>query len=147
MMLLGLTACSSTNGPVRADDQVTVVWNRVADPHEACQEVSGRREIFRIHGCARWNERDAQGRRQCSIYTRPPRNEHDKETFVTLGHELMHCFDAQWHDRWGRMTEEALKRQSAAVSRSQSAASGGSQPASLERKQAAAVAADEPRRF
>jgi hypothetical protein len=32
-----------------------------------------------------------------------PRSERDTERLATLGHELMHCFDGNWHDQWGRM--------------------------------------------
>jgi hypothetical protein len=39
----------------------------------------------------------------CAIYAPAPRNERDVQRFATLGHELMHCFDGNWHDRWGRM--------------------------------------------
>jgi hypothetical protein len=39
----------------------------------------------------------------CSIYAPAPRSERDLQRFATLGHELMHCFDGNWHDRWGRM--------------------------------------------
>ena len=36
----------------------------------------------------------------------------DTQAFATLGHELMHCFDGHWHDRWGRMN--GPERQAAA---------------------------------
>ena len=32
--------------------------------------------------------------------------ERDRERFLTLGHELMHCFEGNWHDRWGRMHDK-----------------------------------------
>ena len=55
------------------------------------------------------------GARVCSIYAPAPRSERDLQRFATLGHELMHCFDGNWHDRWGRMNPST-----------QSAAAGGS---------------------
>ena len=48
-------------------------------------------------------------------YAPAPRSERDLQRFATLGHELMHCFDGNWHDRWGRMNPST-----------QSAAAGGS---------------------
>jgi hypothetical protein len=95
-----LAACSTA--PQSGDD-VMVVWNRVEDPHAACQKLSGQPQLFAIRGCAKWNAIDAAGRRVCSIYAPMPRSEMDTQRFVTLGHELLHCFDGNWHDRWGRM--------------------------------------------
>jgi hypothetical protein len=100
--LLVLAAACTATAPQGGDD-VTVVWNRVADPHAACQKLSGQPQLFAIRGCSRWNETDAAGKRVCAIYAPMPRSEMDTQRFVTLGHELMHCFDGNWHDRWGRM--------------------------------------------
>ena len=44
--------------------------------------------------------------RICSIYVPAPRSESDTQAFATLGHELLHCFDGNWHDRGGRMKPE-----------------------------------------
>lgn len=96
-----LAAC--TTSPQHAGDQVMVVWTRVDDPQAACQKLSGQPQVFAIRGCSRWNETDAAGKRVCAIYAPMPRSEMDTQRFVTLGHELLHCFDANWHDRWGRM--------------------------------------------
>jgi len=95
-----LAACTT---PQRAGDQVMVVWTRVDDPQAACQKLSGQPQVFAIRGCSRWNETDAAGKRVCAIYAPMPRSEMDTQRFVTLGHELLHCFDGNWHDRWGRM--------------------------------------------
>jgi hypothetical protein len=105
LVVLALPACSA---PPRADalsdPGVAVVWNRVEEPRRVCESLSGRRQFFDVRGCARWSEPAAQGGpRICSIYAPAPRNERDLERFATLGHELMHCFDGHWHDRWGRM--------------------------------------------
>ena len=95
-----LVACAT---PQSAGDHVTVVWNRVDDVQTVCQNLAGRKELFAIRGCSKWNETDRAGQRVCSIYVPTPRTETDTQTFATLGHELMHCFDGNWHDRWGHM--------------------------------------------
>jgi len=101
-LFLALAGCASTTQTSR--DNVTIVWNRVDDPHAACQKLDGstRKEVFAIRGCSKWSDA-ANGSRVCSIYARPPKNEMDTQAFATLGHELMHCMDGNWHDRWGRM--------------------------------------------
>ena len=99
--LSALVACAT---PQSAGDHVTVVWNRVDDVQAVCQNLAGRKEVFAIRGCSKWNEGSRSGERVCSIYVPSPRSETDTQTFATLGHELMHCFDGNWHDRWGRMT-------------------------------------------
>lgn len=95
-----VAACASTTQDPR--DNVAVVWNKVDDPHATCQQLDGRKEIFRIRGCSKWSDA-SNGVRTCSIYARAPKSELDTQAFATLGHELMHCFDGNWHDRWGRM--------------------------------------------
>ena len=99
--LTALVACAT---PQSAGDHVTVVWNRVDDVQAVCQNLAGRKEVFAIRGCSKWNDTDRAGQRVCTIYVPTPRTETDTQTFATLGHELMHCFDGNWHDRWGRMT-------------------------------------------
>ena len=98
-----LAACASAPEP--ATERVAVVWNRVDDVQGTCQKVSGRPEIFKLRGCSTWTVTDAAGQRTCSIYAPAPASERDTQAFATLGHELLHCFDGHWHDRWGRMTE------------------------------------------
>ena len=93
-------ACSST--PAAAPDAgVAVVWNRIEQPHALCESLSGRKHFFNVLGCSQWSAEGAA--RVCSIYAPAPRSERDLQRFATLGHELMHCFDGNWHDRWGRM--------------------------------------------
>ena len=116
-LFAALAACASTPDVPR--DNVTVVWNRVDDPHATCQKLDGRKELFTIRGCSKWSD-GSGGQRICSIYTREPKSELDTQAFATIGHELMHCFDGNWHDRWGRMNP---RERQAAVGRS---ASGGS---------------------
>ena len=99
-----LAACASP--PPRSGEQVTVLWNRAGDVQQVCQDLDHRKEIWTIRGCSKWNDTGQAGERVCSIYAPAPRSETDKERFVTLGHELMHCFDGNWHDRWGRMNPD-----------------------------------------
>ena len=101
--LAALVACAT---PQSAGDHVTVVWNRVDDVQAVCQNLAGRKEVFAIRGCSKWNESSRSDQRVCSIYVPTPKSETDTQTFATLGHELMHCFDGNWHDRWGRMTPQ-----------------------------------------
>jgi hypothetical protein len=102
LVLAALPACVST--PPAPETGVAVVWNRVEEPHQVCESLSGRKHFFHILGCSQWSEPNAQGGpRICSIHAPEPRNERDLERFATLGHELKHCFDGNWHDRWGRM--------------------------------------------
>ena len=100
-LLLLLGACAAAEPP--RGGTVDVVWNRVEDPQAACRSLSGRSELFRVLGCSKWNDVRPDGSRVCSIYAPMPRSERDTERLATLGHELMHCFDGGWHDRWGRM--------------------------------------------
>ena len=102
---------------------VHIVWQKVDDVQAACEGASGKREMFRILGCSKW--REDGGQRTCTIYAQSPRNETDTQRFATLGHELMHCTDGNWHDRWGRMTDERV-RQARKAEAIGSAAAGGS---------------------
>jgi hypothetical protein len=101
-LLALLPACVAA--PTASSDNVAIVWNRVEEPHRVCESLSGRKSFFNVRGCSHWTEPATQGGpRLCSIYAPMPRNETDTQRFATLGHELMHCFDGNWHDRWGRM--------------------------------------------
>ncbi len=113
-LLAVLPGCAST--PSASEPRVAVVWNRVEEPHRVCESLSGRTSFFNILGCSHWTEPAAAGApRTCAIYAPEPRNERDLQRFATLGHELKHCLDGNWHDRWGRMNPPA-----------ESAAAGGS---------------------
>ena len=109
-LILLLAGCATAEPP--REGKIDVVWNRVEDPQAACRQLSGRPEFYRVLGCSKWNAARADGSRVCAIYAPMPRSEHDTERLATLGHELMHCFDGRWHDRWGRM-EPADKRAAA----------------------------------
>ena len=104
-VLVLLAGCATP--PEVPSTPVRVVWQNVDDVQAACEELSGRREVFRILGCSKW--RDVAGQRTCTIYARAPRDERDLQRFATLGHELMHCTDGAWHDKWGRMTDEKVR--------------------------------------
>ena len=100
-LLVLLSACTT---PQTTDGDVVIVWNRVEEPHRVCEALSGRKSFFNVLGCSHWVEAQAAGGpRTCAIYAPEPRTEKDLQRFATLGHELMHCFDGNWHDRWGRM--------------------------------------------
>jgi hypothetical protein len=120
LLVLALAGCASVKNEAAAP--VQIVWEKVDDVQAACEQVSGRRELFRVMGCSRW--READGRRTCTIYAAAPRSEADTQRFATLGHELMHCTDGSWHDKWGRMHDEKVRE--ARRSREGSAAAGGS---------------------
>lgn len=120
LLFAALAGCASTTQNPR--DNVVIVWNRVDDPHTTCQKLDGstRKEVFAIRGCSKWSDA-SNGSRVCNIYARSPKNETDTQAFATLGHELMHCMDGNWHDRWGRMTpreRQAALGGSAAAGRS-----------------------------
>jgi hypothetical protein len=102
LLLIALPGCTTT--PPAAEKGVAVVWNRVEEPHRVCESLSGRKNFYNILGCSHWEAPGAQGApRVCAIYAPEPRSERDLQRFATLGHELMHCFDGNWHDKWGRM--------------------------------------------
>jgi len=117
ILLVLLAGCATVKDETTMP--VHVVWQNVDDVQATCEEISGRREVFRILGCSKW--REVAGQRTCTIYAQAPRDERDVQRFATLGHELMHCTDGNWHDRWGRMTD-AKVRQSKAGERSSAAA-------------------------
>jgi hypothetical protein len=106
-LLLALApGCAATPDP---GGNVAVVWHRVEEPHQVCEGLAGRKNFFRIQGCSHWQAPAAEGApRVCRIYAPAPRNERDLQRFATLGHELLHCFEGNWHDRWGRMLEKEM---------------------------------------
>jgi hypothetical protein len=123
LLLVTILVPACSTAPAAAPDAgVAVVWNRVDEPHQVCESLSGRKSLFNVLGCSQWQEPVAQGApRVCAIYAPAPRNERDMQRFATLGHELMHCFDGNWHDRWGRMNSPTKQA-------SANAAAGGSSP-------------------
>ena len=103
---VGLAALAACATPQSAGDHVTIVWNRVDDVQAVCQNLAGRKEVFAIRGCSKWSDGFRSNERVCSIYAPEPDSAMDAQAFATLGHELMHCFEGNWHDRWGRMTPQ-----------------------------------------
>lgn len=115
LVVIGLTSgCASTslNG-VEKEAPVSVIWHQVDDPHKECSQKAGT-QIFKILGCSYWNDEEKigigveeKGRgRVCHIYAKKPESHKDVQRFATLGHEMMHCFEGQWHDKFGRMNED-----------------------------------------
>ena len=98
--LAALAACAH---PQSAGDHVKVVWERVDDVQAVCQKIAGRKEVFAIRGCSKWTDSPRSSERVCTIYAPEPRIETDTQRFATLGHEMMHCFDGNWHDAYGGM--------------------------------------------
>ena len=47
-----MTGCSSQ--PANPDERVAVVWNRVDNPHQACESLSGRKSFFNVLRCSHW---------------------------------------------------------------------------------------------
>lgn len=72
--------------------QFRVEWTD--NPQSVCDRTN---VIGRVVGCAK-REGDT-----CVIHAVRPRDERDMQRFATLGHELMHCAEGQWHDQHGRM--------------------------------------------
>ena len=58
--------------------------------------------IALLSACASTAERDREGKVEV-VWMRVD----DPQRFATLGHELMHCFEGNWHDRWGRMEKRS----------------------------------------
>jgi len=112
--VLALIPACAQQQRVEEAGRVEVVWSRTEDVHRTCRQLSRRTALFQILGCSKWSEPAQPGEpRTCTIYVPEPRDERDVQRFATLGHELMHCFDGNWHDRWGRMN---VPRQAAAGS-------------------------------
>jgi len=122
LMAVLLAGCAAAPAPNPAEN-VAVIWNQVDNPQKVCDDLSGRKELFRILGCSKWSGPEKDGApRTCTIYAPAPRNERDTQRFATLGHELMHCFDGNWHDRYGEMKPEY--RQAAGASAAGRSSSG-----------------------
>lgn len=102
LLAVVLAGCAAAPEREMPPGDVQVVWLRVEDPQRVCEALSGRKQFFAVHGCSRWSAEQ----RRCEIYAPAPKSEADLQRFATLGHELMHCFDGNWHDRWGRMLDK-----------------------------------------
>lgn len=94
LLILVLFAAGCSINPNVGTDQQTmqVVWHRVNNVHSLCQRLTGRQVLFgKVRGCAIWNKQ------VCHIYAPDFKNIEERERMATLGHELKHCFDGQWH--------------------------------------------------
>lgn len=73
----------------RSTDKVSVVWRLEKDVQRACEQESRRRGSagfgFAVDACSFWYGSE------CTIITR------QQPTMHTLGHELRHCFQQNWH--------------------------------------------------
>jgi hypothetical protein len=105
LLPLSILACSSTPqdpnpprsyiGPVNPynNRSVTIHWRKVTSPDQYCRQVNrgmsqrhpADKEIFL--GCAHWNTTKSE----CTIVTGL------KDNLDTIGHEVKHCFDGDWH--------------------------------------------------
>jgi hypothetical protein len=106
LVLALIPACAAEPQRLQGDARVDIVWHQVDDVHQLCEGLSGRKEFFQILGCSKWIEPTQKGgARTCAIYAPRPKDERDTQRFATIGHEVMHCFEGNWHDRWGKMLE------------------------------------------
>lgn len=73
---------------------VTLTWLTSKNPQATCNAEAKKRGYnnfgFSVMGCAFW---DAN---QCTIVTKESPNMH------TLGHEVRHCFQGDWHSNNGQ---------------------------------------------
>jgi hypothetical protein len=73
----------------RFADKVSVAWRLEKDVQRACDQESKRRGSsgfgYAVDACSFWVGNE------CTIITR------DRPTMHTLGHELRHCFQHNWH--------------------------------------------------
>src|SRR6185436_16456027 len=79
ILLVLLAGCATVKDETTMP--VHVVWQNVDDVQATCEEISGRREVFRILGCSKW--REVAGQRTCTIYAQAPRDERDLQRFAT----------------------------------------------------------------
>lgn len=111
------SGCATTDratGGVTEDEPVKIVWHKVDDPHKICEARSGQVSFFKIKGCSSWTDEkvvivgvEEKGHnRVCHIWSKKPESNKDLDRFVTLGHEVMHCFEGNWHDKYGRYNED-----------------------------------------
>lgn len=73
--------------------KTTVEWYAVSNLQEVCEsegkQYNGHNYGYKVDGCSHWH-RSVFGD-SCVIYT------HLKTDFWTLGHELRHCFQGNFH--------------------------------------------------
>jgi hypothetical protein len=96
MKTLAVAALIVLSGCVSVPDRVAIEWKR-GTPEEidrACRKTHGAHAIVLGHyrGCSVFN-RDAK---VCTVWA-ADFTLLEREKMATLGHELKHCFDGQWH--------------------------------------------------
>jgi hypothetical protein len=73
----------------RYADKISVAWRLEKDVQRACEQESRRRGNagfgYAVDACSFWFGSE------CTIITR------EQPTMHTLGHELRHCFQRNWH--------------------------------------------------
>ena len=80
-----LPACTDTSQGAKR-----IQW--VQDSPAAVQKQCGG-DVWNVVGCYKW-EGDT-----CFVYTRPMKSETDRVGMETLGHEVRHCFEGDFHAR------------------------------------------------
>lgn len=95
LMLYSLSASAWDNPMANFDasknktDSVTITWRAVDNVQRVCEEESKKRGNngfgYTVNACSFWVEN------QCTIITKKQVNMH------TLGHEVRHCFQGNWH--------------------------------------------------
>lgn len=85
LLLLLLAGC--------ATDTMQVVWHKSDDPDRDCRAVVRTPEgaISKYRGCS-WKDKGV-----CHVIARDFTLPSEREAMATLGHELKHCADGQWH--------------------------------------------------
>ena len=96
ILLLSSNAYASWDDPIKPFDatrnqklEMTIKWVVTKDVQKICEAESRKRGFsgfgFAVNACAFWKDD------QCTIVT-------DKTTTMhTLGHEVRHCFQGNWH--------------------------------------------------
>lgn len=88
------------NHPVNAkknfSDTVAITWTTAKNVTKACNEeraIRGEAEYtYVVEACAFWDK--TLGMNTCHVITA------EKTTLITAGHELLHCFQGEWHQHF-----------------------------------------------
>lgn len=83
LLLLFLMACTQTDEGAKK-----VQWVQLADIATECSDPG-----FDVAGCYK-----VRGD-TCYVYTKQAQSENDKAVHMTLGHEVRHCFQGDFHAR------------------------------------------------
>src|SRR5688572_30177418 len=96
LLLAAVAAGCSTTKPIepmptQGTISRSITWVLAEDPSKACDQALGKPLIGTRQACARLNGN------HCTIYVKPPRDEHDRSAIYVLGHEALHCFAGHYH--------------------------------------------------